>query len=135
MGSKSSEEVRSYMQQAEIFALPSQTAPNGDSEALGIVFNEASACGIPIVSTRHGGIPEAVLHGETGLLVSEGDDAALAHALVTLLKNADLRSKMGQRGREFVLEVFDIAKQTMMLESFYNDAIAQQAVSVHGCTK
>jgi glycosyltransferase involved in cell wall biosynthesis len=125
MGSKSSEEVRSYMQQAEIFALPSQTAPNGDSEALGIVFNEASACGIPIVSTRHGGIPEAVLDGETGLLVAEGDDAALANALAKLLGDADLRAKMGQRGREFVLESFDIAKQTTILEAFYSDAIAE----------
>lgn len=129
MGSKSSEEVRAYMQQAEVFALPSQTAPNGDSEALGIVFNEASACGIPIVSTRHGGIPEAVLDGETGLLVSEGDDAALADALAKLLGNADLRAQMGQRGREFVLESFDIAKQTTLLESFYTDAIANYAAS------
>lgn len=127
MGSKPSEEVRSLMQQAEIFALPSQTSPNGDSEALGIVFNEASACGIPIVSTRHGGIPEAVVHGESGLLVSEGDDVALSEALATLLTNAELRAKMGQRGREFVLESFDITKQTTILESFYRDAIEQHS--------
>ena len=125
LGSKSSEEVRSYMQQAEVFALPSQTAPNGDSEALGIVFNEASACGIPIVSTLHGGIPEAVLDGETGLLVPEGDAAALANALAKLLTNADLRVQMGQRGREFVLESFDIAKQTTVLESFYSESITK----------
>jgi glycosyltransferase involved in cell wall biosynthesis len=128
MGSKSSEEVRAYMQQAEVFALPSQTAANGDAEALGIVFNEASACGIPIVSTRHGGIPEAVLDGETGLLVSEGDDAALANALAKLLGNADLRAKMGRRGREFVLESFDIAKQTTLLESFYGETIKQRTI-------
>jgi len=129
LGSKSSEDVRSYMQQADVFALPSQTAPNGDSEALGIVFNEASACGIPIVSTLHGGIPEAVLDGETGLLVPEGDDVALARALVTLLSNADLRAQMGKRGREFVLESFDIAKQTKILESFYGDAITKHTAS------
>lgn len=124
MGSKSSEEVRSYMQQAEVFALPSQTAPNGDSEALGIVFNEASACGIPIVSTWHGGIPEAVLDGETGLLVAERDDAALANALSRLLGDAGLRAQMGLRGREYVLQSFDIKKQTTILEAFYNETIA-----------
>lgn len=129
MGSKPSEEVRAYMQQAEIFALPSQTAPNGDSEALGIVFNEASACGIPVVSTLHGGIPEAVQDGETGLLVPEGDDAALAQALATLLGNADLRTKMGNRGREFVLKNFDIAKQTVELEGFYSQVMAQHFLS------
>ena len=129
LGKKSSDEVRSYMQQAEIFALPSQTAPNGATEALGIVFNEASACGIPIVSTRHGGIPEAVLDGETGLLVSEGDDAALASALSKLLSNTDLRVQMGQRGREFVLESFDIEKQTKILESLYADTINKQLAS------
>lgn len=125
LGRKTSDEVRNYMQQAEIFVLPSETAASGAREALGIVFNEASACGIPIVSTRHGGIPEAVLDGETGLLVSEGDDAALANALTKLLDNADLRARMGLRGREFVLESFDIAKQTKILESFYSDAIAE----------
>lgn len=117
---QSHETVLDLMRDAEIFALPSQTAENGDSEGLGIVFNEASACGVPIVSTWHGGIPEAVLDGETGFLVPERDDNALAEKLDTLLDDRALGKKMGQRGREFVCERFDIRKQTAKLEAIYD---------------
>ena len=120
LGAQPHETVLNLMRDAEIFALPSQTAKNGDSEALGIVFNEASACGVPIVSTWHGGIPEAVLDGETGFLVPEKDDVALAEKLDTLLCDRTLVEKMGQRGREFVCDVFDIRKQTVKLEAIYD---------------
>lgn len=120
LGAQPHETVLNLMRGAEIFALPSQTAKNGDSEALGIVFNEASACGIPIVSTWHGGIPEAVLNGETGFLVPEKDDAALADKLDILLGDRALGEKLGQRGREFVCDVFDIRKQTLKLEAIYD---------------
>lgn len=120
LGAQSHETVLDLMRCAEVFALPSQTAENGDSEALGIVFNEASACAVPIVSTWHGGIPEAVLDGETGFLVPERDDAALAEKLDILLSDHALGKKMGQQGREFVCEVFDIRKQTAKLEAIYD---------------
>ena len=95
LGAQPHKDVLSLMQNAEVFALPSQTASSGDSEALGIVFNEASACGIPIASTFHGGIPEAVLHGETGLLSPEGDAVALANNLDVLLSDRTLAKKNG----------------------------------------
>lgn len=120
LGALPHEKVINLMRDAEIFALPSQTAKNGDSEALGIVFNEASACGVPIVSTQHGGISEAVLDGETGFLVPERDDVALAEKLDILLSDRLLAKKMGQRGREFVCENFDIRKQTAKLEAIYD---------------
>jgi colanic acid/amylovoran biosynthesis glycosyltransferase len=121
IGAQPHQEVLFLMQNAEVFALPSQTARSGDSEALGIVFNEASACGIPIVSTLHGGIPEAVLHGETGFLSAEGDAIALAINLDALLSDQTLAKKMGHRGREFVCEKFDIYKQTAKLETIYEE--------------
>lgn len=123
LGAQSHEVVLNLMRGAEIFALPSQTAKSGDSEALGIVFNEASACGIPIVSTWHGGIPEAVLDGETGFLVPERNVAALAEKLDTLLSDRALGKNMGQQGREFVCEMFDIRKQTVKLEAIYESLI------------
>lgn len=119
LGAQPHEIVRNLMQNAEIFALPSQTAKDGNSETLGLVFNEASACGIPIVSTWHGGIPEAVLDGETGFLVPEKNERVLAERLDMLLSDPALGKQMGLRGREFVCEVFDIRKQTAKLESIY----------------
>jgi len=120
LGAQPHEIVLGLMQGAEIFSLPSQEAENGDCEALGIVFNEASACAVPIVSTHHGGIPEAVLDGETGFLVPERDDKALAEKLNLLLNDRALGQKMGQRGRQFVCEEFDIRKQTAKLEAIYD---------------
>ena len=113
------------MQQAEVFVLPSQTAEDGDSEALGIVFNEASACCVPVVSTWHGGIPEAVLHGETGLLCQERDDTALAEHIDLLLRDRALALRLGRRGREYVCEMFDIRKQTPKLEALYDEVMTR----------
>jgi glycosyltransferase involved in cell wall biosynthesis len=117
--------VVNLMQNAEIFALSSQTATGGDSEALGIVFNEASACGIPIVSTFHGGIPEAVLDGTTGLLCAERDFNTLAANLDVLLKDRSLAAQLGRVGREFVCDVFNINRQTLKLESMYDEILAE----------
>lgn len=123
LGEKTSDEVLHLMQSAEIFVLPSCTAKSGDSEALGIVFNEASACEIPIVSTHHGGIPEAVLDGETGFLVQERDDVSLAERMDYLLNNPCIAREMGKKGREYVSEVFDLHKQTKKLETLYKEII------------
>ncbi len=120
LGAQPHETVLNLMRGAEIFALPSQTAQNGDCEGLPIVINEASACGVPVVSTWHSGIPEAVLDGETGFLVPEKDDVALAEKLDTLLSDRGLGKQMGQLGREFACEVFDIRKQTVKLEAIYD---------------
>lgn len=125
LGSQPHETVLRLMQGAELFALPSQTALSGDSEALGIVFNEASACAIPIVSTMHGGIPEAVLHGETGLLAPEGNYETLAGYLDVLLSDMGMALQFGQRGRELVCDSFDIVKQTKKLEDIYEKVISE----------
>jgi colanic acid/amylovoran biosynthesis glycosyltransferase len=112
LGAQPHKVVLKLMRGAEVFALPSQTAKNGNSETLGIVFNEASACAIPVVATWHGGIPEVVVDRETGFLAPEKDDVALAEKLDILLSDRALAMKMGQRGREFVCDVFDLCKQT-----------------------
>lgn len=125
LGSQSHEAVLRLMQGAELFALSSQTAISGASEALGIVFNEASACAIPIVSTLHGGIPEAVLHGETGLLAPEGNYEILAGYLDVLLSDKGMSQQFGQRGRELVCDSFDIVKQTKKLEEIYDKVISE----------
>ena len=72
-------------------------------EGFGITFLEASFHGCPVAAYRSGGVGEAVLDGETGLLVAEGDEAALADAIRRLLEDRALRERLGQRGREFAL--------------------------------
>ena len=125
VGSQPHETVLQLMRGAEIFALPSQTTKNGDTEGLPFSINEASACGIPVVSTWHSGIPEAVLDGETGLLAPEKDDKLLAEKLDILLSDRALGKTMGQRGREYVCETFNVHKQTAKLEKIYDQVIEQ----------
>ena len=111
------------MQTAEIFALPSQVAKSGECEGLPIVILEASACGIPVVSTYHSGIPEAVINSETGFLVAEKDDLALAEKLDILLGDLTLGKQMGQQGRELMQKKFDLRQQTSKLETIYDSLV------------
>jgi glycosyltransferase involved in cell wall biosynthesis len=85
-----------------------------------MVFLEAQAMGVPVVSFRSGGIEEAVADGSTGILVPPGDDAALAAGLLRLLNDEELRSRMGMAGRERVQSRFDLARANEALECLYD---------------
>lgn len=123
LGSQPYDVVQKLTHRAELYALPSQTARDGDCEGLPCVLLEASACGIPIVSTWHSGIPEAVMDGETGFLVNEKDDVTLAEKMDILLSDRALGQQMGQRGREFVCDCFAAQKCIAKLEQIYDSVV------------
>ncbi|CAN5200454.1 GDP-mannose-dependent alpha-(1-6)-phosphatidylinositol monomannoside mannosyltransferase [soil metagenome] len=88
---------------ADVFAMPCRTRLGGlDVEGLGIVYLEAQACGRPVVAGRSGGAAEAVLPGQTGLVVDGRSTAELAAAVVDLLEDPPRRRRMGGAGRAFV---------------------------------
>lgn len=120
LGRKTPQEVAYWMKKAYIFSLPSVTTKQGDTEGIPTVILEASACGKPVVSTWHAGIPEAVIDKETGFLVPEKDIDGLAEKLRFLVEDGELREKMGKRGRELVKEKFDIWQQGRKLEKIYH---------------
>jgi colanic acid/amylovoran biosynthesis glycosyltransferase len=105
-------------------AQPSKTAANGDSEGLPTTILEAASLGLPTISTFHSGIPEAVLHGETGLLCAEGDRAAIARHIEQLLNDDALRARLGRQARQHVVAHFDLRKQTRLLEDLYETVAA-----------
>jgi colanic acid/amylovoran biosynthesis glycosyltransferase len=117
--------VARSMAASKVFASPSKTAPNGDSEGLPTTIVEAARLGLPAVSTLHSGIPEAVVHGETGLLCAEGDRAALAENIRRLLADDDLRVRLGDRARAVADERFDLNTQTALLEDLYDRVAAR----------
>jgi glycosyltransferase involved in cell wall biosynthesis len=94
------------MRRAAVFVQHSVTAPDGDTEGLPVGLLEAMAAGLAVVATRHAGIPEAVVEGETGLLVDEHDAAAMAAALVALLRDPERTRRLGAAGRARVLARF-----------------------------
>lgn len=90
--------VREEIARARVVVTPSRTGADGDAETLLVVNLEAQASGRPVVTTRHGGIPEYVAEGETALLVAEGDGDALAAALIRLLLDDELARRLGSAG-------------------------------------
>ncbi|RJP71113.1 MAG: glycosyltransferase [Candidatus Abyssobacteria bacterium SURF_17] len=106
-----------------IFISPSVNAADGDNEGgAPVSIIEASASGMPIVSTKHCDIPEVVLDGVSGLLVAERDTEALADRLDHLCSHPDLWREMGLAGRKHIEEDYDIHKQIPKLEDIYEYA-------------
>ena len=100
-------EVLERMRGCDLFLQHSVTDPaTGDQEGLPVAILEAMAHGLPVVSTRHAGIPEAVADGETGLLVDEGDTEAMGAAILALARDPERRAAFGRRGREVVATRF-----------------------------
>ncbi|MFE4106497.1 glycosyltransferase [Almyronema epifaneia] len=120
LGFQPPETVRSWMNRAAVLAAPSVTGQQGDSEGLPIVILEAQAMGLPVVSSWHAGIPEAVEHEKTGFLAPEKDTQAIAAYLLTLLNDENLRNVMAAQGRQKIERQFDIRQNTQTLETLYD---------------
>lgn len=98
-------ELPAHYGAGDVFAMPCRTRRGGlDVEGLGIVYLEASATGLPVVAGDSGGAPDAVLDGETGWVVRGESVAETAERVVVLLGDAELRRRMGERGRRWVEE-------------------------------
>ena len=82
LGWRTHDEVSELMHQADLLVAPSVIAADGDMEGMPLVIAEAMSTGLPVLGTRHSGIPEAVRHGENGIVVEERDAEALAEARI-----------------------------------------------------
>lgn len=100
--------VRDAMHDSDIFVAPSVVAEDGDMEGVPVSIMEAMACGLPVASTFHSGIPELVRDGVTGFLVRERDARTLSFALARLVDDALLRRRMGMAGRRAVGRGYDL---------------------------
>ena len=108
LGSLSQGAVIEKLRGADIFALASVTDQQGASDVFPTVIIEAMAAARPVVSTRLAGIPELVVHGETGFLIDPGDTSALGQVLEELIRNPELRSRYGRAGRARIEQDFRI---------------------------
>jgi len=94
-----------YVSAGDIFAMPSRSRFFGlEVEGLGIVYLEASACAVPVIAGNSGGAPDAVIEGVTGLCVDGTDANQIAGAVVKILNDPALASRMGAAGREWIVD-------------------------------
>ena len=127
-GFVSQEELSKLYAKAHLFLHPSETPPDQNQEGVPNSVLEAMSTGLPVVATQHGGIPEAVEHGRTGLLVEEGDFVSLAESIATVLRSPHAFREMGWLASEFVAVNFEQSEQIRQLESFYDEAIEMSRV-------
>jgi glycosyltransferase involved in cell wall biosynthesis len=115
LGAVPHEKVSELMTEANIYTQHCKTASNGDQEGQGVSFVEASASGLPIVSTHHNGIPDVVLDGKTGYLVEEKDTKAMGEVIASLAETPNDWVSLGRAGRAHVEKNFDLKRQVKSL--------------------
>jgi len=129
LGVQPGEAVRQWMNRARVFCVPTVRAANGDMDGCPFVFFEAQAMGLPVVSFASGGTPEAVIHGETGLLAAEGDTAGLGAMLTRIWNDGAEWTRLSAAGRARVELQFSIRRQCEALEQIYDEVAAKWSVS------
>jgi colanic acid/amylovoran biosynthesis glycosyltransferase len=115
----SQEQLREIYYASHIFLHPSQTGRDGNQEGIPNSMLEAMASGLPVFATQHGGIPEAIENGVSGMLVRERDHEKLAAALLDAAKDPEFLSRIARNGTETVRQKFDLRTQAQRLDDTY----------------
>lgn len=125
LGQCTHQELKYIILEKDVFILPSVTALNGDMEGIPLSLMEASASGMPIISTWHSGIPELVIHGASGYLAVEHDVETIAHFIMQMASHPELCVELGRQGRAIVEKKFSISSQAKFLEQAFQEVINQ----------
>ena len=126
-GFVSQTQLRELFYRSHIFLHPSERSGDGNQEGVPNSMLEAMASGLPVFATEHGGIPEAIENGRSGILVRERDDGSLAHLLLERTSNPEGLAAIARNGAEVVRQKFQQSVQTKTLEDYYLEAIAAQS--------
>jgi colanic acid/amylovoran biosynthesis glycosyltransferase len=126
LGKLPSEGVHAMLQRSHILVAPSRTAEDGDQEGIPNVLKEAMACGLPVLSTLHSGIPELVDDGISGYLVPEADPVALSQRLLDLIDDPGRWPAMGCAGRAKVEKEYDSEQLNDRLVELYRSVIRER---------
>ncbi|MBL0927980.1 MAG: glycosyltransferase [Phycisphaerales bacterium] len=119
--------VREELDRSHLFLFPSTTMPDGRQEAMGVAAMEALACGIPVIASRTGGIPELVVDGVCGVLVNDRDPLGIAAAIRAVLADPSMLSRLGAGGRSHVVAHHDLDTQNTRLEAMLAGLAAEAA--------
>lgn len=106
LDAQSAEALAQEYQRADLFVFLPRTLPNGDVEGFGMVCLEAAFYGVPVIASNSGGVPEAIVDGITGIVTSPTDIQKIADDIIRLMKDFEIRKKMGEAGRGRVVKDF-----------------------------
>ncbi len=123
VGFLSQKELREAFYEAHIFLHPSELGEDGNQEGVPNSMLEAMASGLPVFATRHGGIPEAIVDGISGVLVKERDHTALGTALLQWTSRPQDLTRLAEAGARAIAEKFEQKAQVRALEEIYREAI------------
>ena len=132
LGWRDETEIIEVLMRSHLFVAPSVTSADGNQDAPINALKEAMALGLPVVSTYHGGIPELVEHGISGLLVPERDVDAIAQALFTLIEHPKRWAAMGQAGRVYVETHYGLDALNDRLVELYRELVSSDLDSQNG---
>ena len=130
LGVQPQQAIAERMRRARGFVQHSMVAPDGDSEGNPVAVMEAQLSGLPVVATRHAGIPEVVRDGETGLLVSEGDVDGMAAAMRRLVLEPALAARLGAAGQRRVSEQFTVQHHWAAIAGLLERIVASPSPSL-----
>lgn len=116
-------ELIKYYSLADVFVLPSITNKKGETEGFGVVLLEAMACGLPVIGSDIGGIPDIIRKGETGLLIRQKDSQDLADQIIRLLSDESLRKKVIKNGHNLISTKFSWEVVTDRFIEIYRDTL------------
>lgn len=125
-GAMNAQSIHSLMNGSHFFILTSVTAQDGDQEGLPVSLMEAMAMGLPVVASRHSGIPEMIVDGVNGLLVPEKDVEAIIQKLGYLIEHREIWPKFSSEGRKTIEEHFDIKKLNQRLIRIFDTPVSQE---------
>jgi glycosyltransferase involved in cell wall biosynthesis len=111
------EHVKNYLIESLAFVQHSVTAENGDMEGTPVAILEASAAGLPVISTKHAGIPDVIVHEETGLLVEEHDVEGMAENMLKVLNDIEYAKKLGTAGKQRIKDHFTMEKHISVIQN------------------
>jgi colanic acid/amylovoran biosynthesis glycosyltransferase len=118
-------EVKEELGRCHVLVQASATTADGYHDGAPVTLLEAQAVGMPVIGTLHAGIPEEIVDGETGFLVPEKDVDALAAKMIALVEHPEIWNKMGQKGRRYIAQHFNINFETQKLEDIYTTLSAK----------
>jgi glycosyltransferase involved in cell wall biosynthesis len=121
--------VEQEMSRARCFVQHSVVAPSGDSEGTPVAILEAGATGLPVVATRHAGIPDVVVEGQTGFLVAEHDVEGMAKRMLCLAQDPALAKQMGEQAREHIAEHYSMDQSLSRLWGVIDSGIRESGSS------